>query len=57
MLKDLETARFEATEIALRQKEWRKTAAALLERGDVAGLSVAEMARALGRVGTNVGLA
>jgi hypothetical protein len=44
----LAAARVEAQRIAEHQKEWREAAAGLLERGDAAGLSVAEMARALG---------
>jgi len=44
----LGSARAEAQQIAEQQKEWRKAAAILLERGDAAGLSVTEMAKALG---------
>lgn len=41
-------ARAEAQKIAEQQKAWRMKAAELLERGDAAGLSVTEMAKALG---------
>jgi hypothetical protein len=44
----LESARVEAQAIAAKQKAWRTTAAMLLERGTAAGLSVTEMAKALG---------
>ena len=46
--KALASAREEGQEIARAQKAWRETAAALLDRGDAAGLSVTEMAKALG---------
>jgi hypothetical protein len=48
VLAALAAARGEAQRIAAQQEAWRGTAATLLERGDAAGLSVAEMARALG---------
>jgi len=48
VLAALASAREEARQMAESQKAWRATAATLLERGDAAGLSVAEMARALG---------
>jgi len=44
----LGAARAEAQQIAELQKKWRTAAAFLLERGDAAGLSVTEMAKALG---------
>ena len=44
----LAQAREEGQEIARAQKAWRERAAALLDRGNAAGLSVTEMARALG---------
>ena len=48
VLAALAAARAEAHRIAEHQKAWRVAAAVLLERGAAAGLSVAEMARALG---------
>jgi len=48
VLAALGAARASAQKIADEQKAWREAVATLLERGDAAGLSVTEMAKALG---------
>ena len=48
VLEALASARAEGRRIAEAQKSWREQAGALLERGNAAGLSVTEMAKALG---------
>ena len=48
VLAALEAARAEGARIAEEQSRWREEAAALLDRGGAAGLSVTEMAKALG---------
>lgn len=48
VLAALAAARGEAQQIAEAQKAWREAVAPLLERADAAGVSVSEMAAALG---------
>ena len=48
VLAALGAARASAQKIADEQKAWREAVTKLLERGDAAGLSVTEMAKALG---------
>jgi hypothetical protein len=48
VLRDLAAARDDARRLAERQQTWRNEVGELLERGQAAGLTVSEMAEALG---------